>query len=183
MQPWQIAVVRGKTKQKLAEAYIKAAHAGQKPAPEIPYYPDPMPKKYDLRRHVMGVQIYQSRGIEFNLERVDWPAVVAFQQQNYYFFGADAGLLFFIESNLARGSLLDIGMFMQNIMLLALEYGLATCSQASWGNYPKVAREILDIGDDMRLVCGMSLGYPDEDGNASLKRIRENNQHFVRWYS
>jgi len=40
-------------------------------------------------------------------------------KQNYDLFGADVGLLFFIERELAAGSPLDIGMFMQNIMLAA----------------------------------------------------------------
>ncbi len=184
MQPWQVAVVQGETKKKLTDAYIKASEAQQKPSPEIAYYPESMPLKYNLRRHLMGTRLYQAKGIQFTQEYIDWPAVIALQKQNYYFFGADVGLLFFIESGLAQGSLLDIGMFMQNIMLAAQEYGLATCSQASWGNYPKIAKYILGIEDDMKLLCGMSLGYPgDVSDDADLERVRENNQEFVRWYS
>ena len=183
MQPWQVAVIRGKTKERLGAAYVKAAQEQQPPSPDIPYYPQPMPPKYERRRHIISARIYRAADIRFAPDFVDWPAVIALVTQNYYFFGADTGLLFFIERELEHGSLLDIGMFMQNIMLAAQEYGLATCSQASWGNYPKIAKEILGIGDELRLICGMSLGYPGDESKAPQGRVRESSGEFVRWYS
>jgi len=182
MQPWQVAVVRGEAKRRLSAAYIDAAEKMQPPQPDIPYYPEPMPAKYNLRRHIMSTRIYRARGIKFDRDGIDWPAVIDLLKQNYYFFGADTGLLFFIERDLAAGSLLDIGMFMQNIMLAAGAHGLATCSQASWGNYPHLARAALGIEDDWRLICGMSLGYPDP-GEKTVSRLREQPSQFVRWYA
>ena len=181
MQPWQVAVVRGETKRRLAEAHIEAAQARRPTRPEIPYYPEPMPAKYTLRRHRMGVSTYHARGIRFSNEFVDWPAVIEFVTQNYHFFGADAGLLFFLERELCPGSLLDIGMFMQNIMLAAQEHGLATCAQASWGNYPDLAKATLGIGDEMQLICGMSLGWPRDD--PFPEREVAGVGDFVRWYA
>ncbi len=183
MQPWQVVVVRGKTKQRLADAHIEVVAARENAQPEFNYYPDPMPPKYDLRRHHMGMRIYHANGIEFTSRRIDWQAIIKLVKQNYYFFGADVGLLFFIEPDLEAGSILDIGMFMQNIMLAAMEYDLATCAQASWGNYPKIVKDILGIGDDLHLICGMSLGYPAEDPHALLTHDRTDNGDFVRWYS
>lgn len=181
MQPWQVAVVQGGAKRKLSAAYIEAAEKMQAPQPDIPYYPEPMPAKYDMRRRIMSARIYRARGIKFDRDGVDWPAVIDLLKQNYYFFGAGAGLLFFIERALAAGSLLDIGMFMQNIMLAAEAHGLATCAQASWGNYPHLAREVLGIDDDWRLICGMSIGYPAKE--KLPPRLRENPAEFVKWFS
>jgi len=182
MQPWQVAVVRGATKRKLSAAYIAAAEKMEAPQPDIPYYPEPMPAKYNRRRHIMSARIYRARGIKFDHDGVDWPAVIDLLKQNYYFFGADTGLLFFIERDLAAGSLLDIGMFMQNLMLAAAARGLATCPQASWGNYPHLAREVLELDDEMRLLCGMSLGYPDPL-DKTAPRLREPPTEFTRWYA
>jgi len=182
MQPWQVAVVRGATKRKLSAAYIAAAEKMEAPRPDIPYYPEPMPAKYERRRHIMSACIYRARGIKFDRSGVDWPAVIDLLKQNYYFFGADTGLLFFIERELAAGSLLDLGMFMQNIMLAARAHGLATCPQAAWGNYPHLVREVLGLDDDLQLLCGMSLGHPDPS-DKTAPRLRESPTEFTRWYS
>ena len=56
---------------------------------------------------------------------------------NYQAFGAPAILLFFIDKVLGKGSYLDYGMFLQSIMLAAIENGLATCPQAALGEYPE----------------------------------------------
>lgn len=181
MQPWQVAVVQGDAKDKLSAAYIAAAENLEAPRPDIPYYPEPMPAKYERRRRIMSARIYRARGIKFDHAGVDWPAIIDLLKQNYYFFGAGAGLLFFIERDLAAGSLLDIGMFMQNIMLAAEAHGLATCAQASWGNYPHLARQTLGIDDDWRLICGMSLGYPAAEKRPP--RLREPPAQFVKWFS
>lgn len=181
MQPWQVAVVRGDAKRRLSAAYIAAAERMQAPRPDIPYYPEPMPAKYDARRRIMSARIYRARSIKFDRDGVDWPAVIDLLKQNYHFFGADTGLLFFIERELAAGSLLDIGMFMQNIMLAAEARGLATCAQASWGNYPHLAREVLGIEDDWQLLCGMSLGHPAKENRPP--RLREKPAEFVKWFS
>ena len=37
-----------------------------------------------------------------------------------------------------KGSFMDYGMFIQSIMLSAVEYGLATCPQAALGEYPDI---------------------------------------------
>ncbi|MBA4209463.1 MAG: hypothetical protein C0454_08030, partial [Parvibaculum sp.] len=59
-------------------------------------------------------------------------------------------------------SFLDIGMFMQSIMLAAKARGLDTCAQGAWNNFWSVTRRVLNVPDDQYIICGMSLGYADE---------------------
>jgi nitroreductase len=61
-----------------------------------------------------------------------------------------------------KGSFLDYGMFLQSIMLAALEEGLATCPQAALGQYPKLIKESLGYNEDTTLICGMAVGYEDK---------------------
>ncbi|MGB5705333.1 MAG: nitroreductase [Arenicellales bacterium] len=82
-------------------------------------------------------------------------------RRNFLFFGAPAGMIFTIHRQLATGSWLDYGMFLQNIMLLAREAGLHTCPQAAWADYHKVIRSVLPVSDDEIVVCGMAIGYAD----------------------
>ena len=77
--------------------------------------------------------------------------------RNYIFFGAPVGLVFTIDRDLERGSWLDFGMFLENVMICARGHQLDTCPQAAIANYPAVLRRELAIGDDQMIVCGMAL--------------------------
>lgn len=60
-----------------------------------------------------------------------------------------------------KGSFLDYGMFIQSVMLAAVEEGLATCAQAALGQNPDLIKTKLGYGSDYTLLCGMALGYED----------------------
>jgi len=105
------------------------------------------------------------------------------QFANYRFFDAPIGLLFFLDRDLEQGSWVDMGMFIQNVMLAALGHGLATCPQASLAEFPDLVRSVLELPDKLALVCGMSLGYPDPDAPVNRYRTsREPVSSFRRWY-
>ena len=178
-QPWQVAVVRGKTRERIGDAIIAAREAGQKENPDYPYYPDEWREPYVSRRKTCGLALYQALGIG----REDRDKRIEAWYRNYRFFGAPVGLLFFMDRGLQTGSFLDMGMFLQNIMLAAREYGLETCPQASLAEYPDIVREILELPDDRLLLCGMALGYPDPDAPVNRFRLeREPVENFTRWY-
>jgi len=76
-----------------------------------------------------------------------------------------------------------MGMFMQNIMLAAREFGLATCPQAALAEYPDTVRETLEIEPELAVVGGIALGYPDPDAPVNRYRTeREPLTAFTRWY-
>lgn len=64
---------------------------------------------------------------------------------------------------LETGSYLDYGMFLQNIMLLAEEEGLATCPQGALGEFPKLIKNFLNYDESLILLGGMALGYEDKE--------------------
>ena len=53
-------------------------------------------------------------------------------QRNFRFFDAPVGFMFTIDRVMGRGSLVDYGTFLQNVMLGARARGLHTCPQAAW---------------------------------------------------
>ena len=83
-------------------------------------------------------------------------------QRNYKFFDAPVGLMFTVDRAMGRGSLLDFGGFMQNIMVAARARGLDTCPQAAWNGFAKIVMPHIGAGDNEMLVCGMALGYADK---------------------
>ncbi|MHB8622217.1 MAG: nitroreductase [Sulfuricaulis sp.] len=115
--------------------------------------------------------------------RHDEDARIKSWNNNYSFFGAPTGLLFFLERSLAQGSWADIGMFIENVMLAALAFGLATCSQAALAEYPNTVRQLLNIPSSHALVCGMALGYPDPAAAVnSYRTAREPVAIFTTWH-
>ena len=95
------------------------------------------------------------------IERGDKDKMHAQHQRNFRFFDAPVGLMFTIDKILGRGSLMDYGMFLQNIMVAARGRGLHSCPQAAWNGFAKIILPHIGAGPDEMLVCGMSLGYAD----------------------
>jgi nitroreductase len=62
---------------------------------------------------------------------------------------------------MGRGSLVDAGMLLQNIMVSARGHGLHTCPQAAWNGFANIIMPHIGAGEDELLVCGMALGYAD----------------------
>ena len=52
-------------------------------------------------------------------------------------------------------------MFMQTVMLLAVEEGLATCAQEAWSRFPQTLRRHLGLADEEMIFSGMALGFAD----------------------
>ena len=92
-------------------------------------------------------------------------------------------LLFFIDSSLEAGSYMDYGMFLQNIMLLAEEQGLATCPQGALGEFPSIIKSELGIAKDKVLLGGMALGYADKNHSVNQYRTsRVELEEFCNFY-
>lgn len=156
-QPWQVAVVSGATKARLASEMRARFQAGERGAMDYHYYPEQWFEPYNERRFACGQQLYQALGIgrSEKQRRLDqWAA-------NYDAFGAPVMLFFFLDRRLEQGSLIDFGLFLQSLMLAAVEAGLGCCAQAALAGYPDLVRAELGYGDDQMLLCGMALGYED----------------------
>ncbi len=160
MQPWQTYVLTGKTRNTLCEAVCAEFDAPTEEHDwQSDYYPSTWFEPYLQRRRDVGWQLYGLLGIG----KGDRAATHAQHRRNFQFFDAPVGLIFTIHKDLATGSWLDYGMYMQNIMLLARENGLHTCPQAAWCEFHKVIRRVLPIGEDEIVVSGMAVGKADSD--------------------
>lgn len=178
IQPWQVAVVRGATKERLAEAMIAARESSQA-NPDYQYYPSDWVEPFKERRKQCGLALYQA----LEIRREDKDKQKAAWNNNYRFFGAPVGLLIFLDRRLGQGAWIDMGMFMQNIMLAARAEGLATCPQASVADYPDLVRDLLGIEPELALLGGIALGYADTEAAVNRYRTeREPVENFTRWY-
>lgn len=165
-QPWRVHVLTGAARDRLS-AEIRDAHArGEYPEPEYRYYPQAWRSPYLDRRRQIGWALYGLLGIP----KGDREASARYHRRNYDFFGAPVGMIFTLSRDLGLGSWLDLGMFLQNIMVAARARGLDTCPQAAFMNYHAIIRRQLSIPPEEMVVCGMALGHadPEEPANRLL---------------
>ena len=164
-QPWKVYVVQGASQQALVEK-VCSAHDALRADPalasqyreEYDYYPENWVPPYIDRRRENGWSLYGLLGIL----KGEKDKMHAQHQRNFRLFDAPVGLMFTIDRVLGRGSLLDYGMFLQNVMVAARGHGLHTCPQAAWNGFASIILPHIGAGNAEMLVCGMALGYADE---------------------
>jgi len=178
-QPWQVAVITGDTKKMLQERMEKAFWSQEKQQKDYNYYPEKWVTPYSGRRTSCGMQLYSA----VRIERQDRQRRLVQWAANYRAFDAPVMLLFFLDDCLAAGSYIDYGMFLQSLMLAALDEGLATCPQAALAEYPGIVREILGYPDSCILLCGIALGYENPEAPINHYRTpREEVESFTRFF-
>jgi len=178
-QPWQVAVVTGEKKQEIQQAMEAHFRRGERGKMDYLYYPEDWLSPFIERRRECGQQLYAALGIEHEdrQRRADqWAA-------NYRSFDAPVALYFFLDGRLCTGSFVDFGMFLQSLMLEAVEEGLATCPQAALGEYPDIVKQALGYPEDCILLCGMALGYEEKAAPVNSYRTpREDVHTFTRFF-
>lgn len=163
-QPWKVYVLQGASKDALV-SQVCAAHDAIRDNPALAaeyqeaydYYPKQWISPYIDRRRENGWGLYGLLGIG----KTEKDKMHLQQQRNFRFFDAPVGLMFTIDKIMGGGSLVDTGMFLQNLMVVARAHGLDTCPQAAWNGFAKIILPHIGAGDNEMLVCGMSLGYAD----------------------
>lgn len=179
IQPWKVHVLTGAALARVTSALREAHETGAPSDREYEYYPLAWRSPYLERRRKLGWQLYSLTGVA----RGDREAGMRQLGRNYIFFGAPVGLIFTIDSDLEKGSWLDYGMFLQNIMVAARGHGLDTCPQAAIANYPAILRRELGIPGSETVVCGMALGWADPAEPANrLQSEREPVEAFARFH-
>lgn len=167
LQPWRVDVLTGEPLAKfvaIIREKLRAQPTGE--GSEYNVYPPNLHDPFRSRRYKCGEDLYATIGID----RADKPARVRQFARNYEFFRAPVALFFSVDRRMGVDQWADVGMFMQNIMLLAREHGLHTCPQEAWAVWYKTVGEYLQLPADHMLFCGMALGYRDE--NAPINTLR-----------
>lgn len=178
-QPWRVHVVKGAALGRLVDAVCAAFDAADGThAPEYDYYPPEFFEPYLGRRRKVGWDLYSRLGIV----KGDGARMRAQHRRNFEFFGAPVGLMFTIDRRLGKGSWLDYGMFLQNVMLAAEARGWATCPQAAWIDYHRIIGEQLQLPPNEQVVCGIALGRADPDApeNGVVSERAELSEFVVR---
>ncbi len=147
--------------------------------------PYEFPEPYMSRIKKMQVKEMRGRTSQATPEEME-----ARFTSNFRHYGAPVCIYLLVGKNFysqSKGinawSLYDCGSAVQNIMLLATNYGLGTIAQAMAVVYPDIIRKELGIPEDKLIALGISIGYPDWDNPVNKDfRDREPMNEMAKFY-
>lgn len=158
LQPWRVYAIAGQVR----DALVKTVSEKQAVNPmgdisEYDIYPPDLTEPYRSRRRDVGNQLYQLIGVA----REDKVGKFAQLAKNFQFFGAPAALIFTIDKQMGLGQHVDLGLYIQNVLLLCEEKGLGTCAQEAWAVWHQTIRDVVGIPQNELVFCAVALGYAD----------------------
>ncbi|CAN5699638.1 nitroreductase [soil metagenome] len=165
IQPWDVHIVSGATRDALSKAMLEAqGHL----TPDFPWDYDELYGAYSQRQVEQAAAYYQALGIA----REDTAGRHFALERNLKFFGAPHACLLFMP-HFHDGVRIagDVGMYAQTFLLSLTAHGLSGVPQTLLGFYANTIREVLGIDPAMKMLFGISFGYPDVTSPASRYRI------------
>ncbi|MDB5563962.1 MAG: nitroreductase [Tardiphaga sp.] len=164
-QPWQVTITSGEATTKFRDVLYPVAAAGTPNSGDFPF-PREYRGVYLDRRRESGFQLYNTLGIV----RGDKAGYAKQALENFNFFGAPHVAIITTDEALGVYGAVDCGGYVNNFMLAAQALGLATVPQAALAFHSAVVRQHFGMGDDRRVVCGISFGFPDREHKVNSYR-------------
>lgn len=177
LQPWHVQIVAGAAMARLKDTMAGVLARGETETPSYAVYPPGLGDPYRARRFEIGEALYRHLGIgrEDRETRRQWFA------DNFRFFGAPAAYFCSVDRGMGPPQWSDLGMYLQSLMLLAMEAGLATCPQECWAIYPETVGRFLRLPEERMLFCGVAIGF--EDAAAAANSLRSTRAVEGEWLS
>jgi nitroreductase len=177
-QPWEFTVLTGEPLAAFKEACARMLAEGLAFAPDVPM-PESWPSALKGRYNELGKSLLDMLGIR----REDKDARSQLSARMTGLFDAPCLIVACIPRDvLVEYAMLDVGLVVQTICLLAHARGLGTCIMAAAVRYPDLLRKIASIPDDRRIAVGIALGYPDPDYPLNrFERERAEPREIVHW--
>ncbi len=178
MQPWRLRVLGPRTRARLETALVAALDDPSPREEEYRYYPVAFREPYLSRRRKVGWDLYGLLGVA----KGDHAGMRRQTEANLRFFGAPVALMLTVDRDLEIGSWLDLGAFIQTLLIAAQGHGLDSCPQAIFARFHGIVRRELSIPQSEVVVCGIALGKADPDAPANrLVPEREPVEGFTSW--
>ena len=158
-QPWHVVVVSGEVRDAVEQKMMSDLMSGQQPANVFKPGDKDLKNEYRKRQVDCAISLYDAMGVKFE-ERDKRQQLMA---RNWQFFGAPHGAFISMRKDMAEVNAVDVGIYLQTLMLLMTEYGIGCCPQGALAAFPDAAYEIAGVPEDHGILCGLSFGYPQEE--------------------
>jgi nitroreductase len=162
-QPWVVHIASGEMRDRLSRTLLEAASAGRY-SPDFRWSVECYPGRFRERQIEQGKAYYECLAIA----RKDIAARTDATMANYSFFDAPHVAFLFMPSvgDDVRAAA-DVGMYAQNFLLALAARGLGGVPQTSLGMFAETIREVLGLSAGLKLLFGISFGYPDPVSSAN----------------
>lgn len=167
IQPWKVFVASGEVRDELRRRMVEKISSG------IPIEPDYEPNAgkfegiYRQRQVDCAVELYNNMGIE----RDDKPGRQRAALRNFELFDAPHVVFIGMERAFGTTVAMDVGMYIQSLMLAMTAHGIACCPQGAMRYFPNDVREIFGEPDSTVIMVGISFGYEDPAVAANRTRV------------
>lgn len=157
-QFWQVAVATGEARAEISRRLRSAADSGEQYGADYSNRPTPMGELAEQRAFEWGAAYYDAQGVA----RDDAAGRLEVERRNLRFYDAPVAMVFHLPASAVAGTFLEMGFFVQNVMLGLVASGLGSCPQYSVVRYADILRDVLGLGQDRLIVCTLCVGYVDE---------------------
>jgi nitroreductase len=154
-QPWEVFIASGATMERIRQAYLERFQSGLGGPP--PGGPPQRPAYIQERMTTIRNERFKLLG----LDPGDPASGKVFMEWGSRLFGAP--VLAVICMDRALSSNLDIGLFVQTICLAAQGYGVDSFIAGAFITHQDVLRQNLGIPENLNIITGIGLGYPNPD--------------------
>lgn len=166
IQPWRVLVASGATRDTLRERMVANATQGKAIQPDFEHLPS-FEGVYRQRQVDCAVELYNNMGIA----RDDKAGRLRATLRNFELFDAPHVAFIGMDRRFGVTVALDVGMYIQSLMLVMTAFGIGSCAQGSMRYYPGDVREVFGEPDDTAILCGISFGYEDAAVDANRTRV------------
>ncbi len=158
-QPWHVVVVSGEARDRLEKAMVADILSGKPPTPYFTPGDQGLKDEYRKRQIDCAVALYGA----MNIKKEDKQKRQELMVQNWQFFGAPHAAFFSMPKTMSEINAVDMGIYLQSIMLLLTENGLSSCPQGALAMYPDAVHEMTNVPEGHAIMFGLSFGYAKDD--------------------
>lgn len=166
IQPWRVLVASGELRDALRARMVERVTRGEPIAPDFDHLPN-FEGVYRQRQVECAVELYNNMGIG----RDDKAGRARASLRNFELFDAPHVAFIGMERHFGVTVALDVGMYIQSLMLTMTAYGIGSCAQGSMRYYPADVRALFGEPDSTAILCGISFGYEDASVAANRTRV------------
>jgi nitroreductase len=179
-QPWQVSVVSGSVRDKIEQRMVADLMAGKKPENAFKPGDQGLVTPYRKRQIDCAIALYDSVGVKYEEKDKRQELML----RNWQFFGAPHAAFISMPKTMGEVNAVDIGIYVQTLMLVMTANGIACCPQGALAMFPAAAHELAGIPEDHGVLLGLSFGYADQQAAINHYDVgREEMESVTSFYS
>lgn len=179
-QPWHVVVVSGDARDSIEKAMVSDIMAGKAPTPHFTPGDQGLKDEHRKRQIACAISLYDSVDVKYEEKDKRQELML----RNWQFFGAPHAAFFSMPKTMSEINAVDMGIYLQTIMLLMTEHGLASCPQGALAMYTEAVHEMANIPENHAIMFGLSFGYAEDDAPINQFEVgREELNSCVEFFS